>query len=388
MLQMKCLRWLPSLLLLLVFHQLPAQTNLLLNGNFEDINTCTEYQAECGVEGWFYLKEVKAQMLSHEGDSGLLGNNSYGIYSNWGGYTGFVPMIGTIIPCRMQAGKQYTFRGWIKASLHPKLLLKPGIALGPRFYVPNRKFITDLRVDSMENLTATKVPEFYQFEYHFTAKGNEKYLTFGTLIHTDTSGAKKAFFGSTVVMVELDHFELVPDDPTEILCDRYLLNKELIYRYDSRHKEMDYALFGRGDLEITFPGADTLYFTRKKIIPPPPKTDTLKLSDVLFDFNKAVLKPEALKMLDKYFTDHNNAGTIDSIYVEGHTDSVGSDTRNMTLSRERSESVKQWLEKKQISPVINIHPFGRSRPVATNNTPQGRALNRRVELVLFRKSIK
>lgn len=387
MLQLKNLRLLFLFLLLMVNRQLPAQTNLLLNGKFEDINTCTEYQAECGVEGWFYLKEVKAQMLSNESDSSLLGSNSYGIYSTWGGYTGFVPMIGTIIPCRMQAGKQYTFRGWIKASLHTKLLLKPGIALGPRFYVPNRKFISDIRIDSMDNLTPTKAPEFYQFEYHFTAKGNEKYLTFGTLIHMDTSGAKKAFFGSTVVTVVLDNFELVPDDPTESICDRYELNKELIYHYDSRHKEMDYALFGRGDLEINFPGADSLYFTRKKIIPPPPKTDTLKLSDVLFDFNKAILKPEALKMLDKYFTDHRSAGTIDSIYVEGHTDSVGSDTRNMTLSRERSESVKQWLEKKQTSPVIYIHPFGRSRPIAPNSTPQGRALNRRVELVIFRKTV-
>jgi hypothetical protein len=57
---------------LLQLNILSAQTDLLLNGDFEDINTCTEYNAECGVEGWFYLKEVKAQMLNNEVPSKLL----------------------------------------------------------------------------------------------------------------------------------------------------------------------------------------------------------------------------------------------------------------------------------------------------------------------------
>ena len=84
-----------------------AQTNLLLNGGFEQINTCTEYKAECGVEAWFYLKDVKVQMLSNEVRSNLLGQNSFGIFYNWKEFTGFTPVIGTLLPCRLQAGKEY-----------------------------------------------------------------------------------------------------------------------------------------------------------------------------------------------------------------------------------------------------------------------------------------
>ena len=115
-----------------------AQTNLLLNGGFEDINTCTEYKAECGVEAWFYLKDVKAQMLLNENNISLLGANSFGIFYNWTGYENFTPVIGTILPCGLQKNKRYTFKGIMTARLNPKLILKPAICLGEKFYVPGR----------------------------------------------------------------------------------------------------------------------------------------------------------------------------------------------------------------------------------------------------------
>jgi hypothetical protein len=97
-----------------------SQANLLLNGGFEDINTCTEYKAECGVEGWFYLQDVKAQMMTNETNHQLLGANSYALFCNWGGYTDFTPIIGTLLPCRLQKGNQYIFKGLISSKLNPK----------------------------------------------------------------------------------------------------------------------------------------------------------------------------------------------------------------------------------------------------------------------------
>jgi outer membrane protein OmpA-like peptidoglycan-associated protein len=164
------------------------------------------------------------------------------------------------------------------------------------------------------------------------------------------------------------------------------LNKKTIYEYNFRHKEMDYSLYGRGDLNIVFEDSNSNSITQiKEPEPPAPKTDTLKLGDVFFDFNKANLKPDAIKKLAAYFKTNNS--TIDSIYIEGHTDSIGSDARNLTLSKQRSESVKQWFLKNSVitNDKIEIHPFGKYRPVATNKTVQGRAMNRRVEIVIFRK---
>lgn len=197
--------------------------------------------------------------------------------------------------------------------------------------------------------------------------------------------------GTQTVSLVLDNFQLIPDDQKETTCLDFLLNKEKIYGYNFRHKEMDYSLFGKGELAIVFDKADSNFLTKiKEPLPPPPplpKSDTLKLGDVFFDYNKARLKPEALKMLEKFFITNSNSSSIDSMHVEGHTDSIGSDTRNIELSRQRCESIRQWLVQNNVlaAPVIQVHPFGRSKPIATNSTPQGRAMNRRVEMIVFRK---
>ncbi|MEO6612025.1 MAG: OmpA family protein [Chitinophagaceae bacterium] len=363
------------------------QTNLLLNGGFEEVNTCTEYSAECGVEGWFYLRDVKAQMLSNETNTKMLGSNSFGIFYNWAGYTGFTPVIGALLPCGLQNGKRYTFKGIISARLNPKLNLKPGICLGQKFYVPQRPFSKSLKPVVITGLQPVPNSNFFAFEYSFIADGTEQYLTFGTYTDEDTAGAKKKLVGTQTISLVLDNFQLVPEDKKEMNCPDFFINKEKIYNYNFRHKEMDYSLFGKGELAISFTKTDSLFTTVIKEPVQPPKADTLKLGDVFFDFNKAYLKPAALEMLETFFTSPGNNTGIDSIYVEGHTDSVGSDSRNLQLSLERSESIRQWLLKNNIlaSSSIQVHPYGRSKPIASNSTSEGRALNRRVELIVFRR---
>jgi outer membrane protein OmpA-like peptidoglycan-associated protein len=373
--------------ILLLSNSMAAQTNLLLNGNFEDINTCTEYNAACGVEGWFYLNEVKVQMLNNEINSGLRGSNSIGIFYNWSGYTGFTPVIGTRLPCNLQKNNRYTFRGIISAKLNAKLNLKPGICLGEKFYVPKRAFSKNMKPDSIVLLKAVPNTSYYEFEYSFVADGKEKYLAFGSFVEVDTVRVKWKLTGMQTVSLILDNFQLIAEDNRETFCPDFLLNKEEIYKYNFRHREMDYSLFGRGELNITFPHSDSNNVTQ--VTDPQPviaKADTLKLGDVYFDFNKASLKPGALNMLVSFFIRNKNGETTDSIYVEGHTDSIGTDKRNLELSLKRCESVRQWLLQNNIAAGtrIAVHPFGKSKPIATNSTPQGRAINRRVEMIVFR----
>lgn len=366
-----------------------AQNNLLLNGGFEDVNVCTEYSAECGVEAWFYLKDVKAQMLSNDDTTGKNGTNSFGIFYNWRGDTEFSPLIGTLLPCKLQAGKAYIFKGLISAKLNPKLLFVPGICMGPFFYVPRRKFALDMHVDSVTNIRPVPNSLFYQMEYRITAKGDEKYLTLGTYVTEDTVGGKKKLTGVQTVSVVFDNFQLLPADSNITCCPAFEQNKKTIYNYNFRHRDMDYSLFGRGYLDIKFNlPPDSLELQVQKKTPPPLSViiDTLRLDDVLFDFNKSVLKPDAEKILSQYFLIDTNS-IIDSMYVEGHTDAMGSDSSNMVLGKQRSEQVKWWLINHQIAPESNIHTqsFGKARPIATNKTPEGRTKNRRVEIIIFRR---
>lgn len=364
-----------------------AQPNLLLNGGFDEVNVCTEYKAECGVEGWFYLKDVKVQMLASDTVNKLTGTNSIAILYNWIGYTSFTPVFGSILPCRLQAGKSYTLKGLMNVMLNPKLQFKAGVCFGDWFYVPRRPFASSMKPDSILSITQVPNSHFVEFTYHFTATGQERYFTFGSYIHKDSLTGNAPLTGTQTINMILDRFSLTPDDPEETLCDAFAANKAIIYQYDFRHKEMDYSLYGRGQLAIE-PEFDNNSVTvqRKEPAQPLIKTDTLLLGDVLFDFNKAVLKPAAVSILRNYFTAERLAG-VDSIRIEGHTDSIGTDSRNNQLSGQRSEAVRNWLMQNGVASgtQLSVYAFGRTRPVASNQTTAGRAQNRRVELILFRK---
>ena len=103
-------------------------------------------------------------------------------------------------------------------------------------------------------------------------------------------------------------------------------------------------------------------------------------ADVLFDFDKSVLKKEGKDKLDDL------AGKVKTINLEvvisiGHTDSIGSDTYNQKLSVRRAEAVKAYLVSKGIEPNrIYTEGKGEKQPVASNKSKDGRAKNRRVEI--------
>jgi outer membrane protein OmpA-like peptidoglycan-associated protein len=187
----------------------------------------------------------------------------------------------------------------------------------------------------------------------------------------------------------LDNFTLTPTNETEIACPAFETNRQTIYNYNFRHKEMDYSLYGKGELPIRF-NNDSDFITGIKEPAPLVLRDTLKLGDVFFDFNKAALKPEATTVLTKYFLDKFQHAAIDSMYIEGHTDSIGSDKRNLTLSLQRCEVVRNWLLLNGVAAteILFVRPFGKARAIATNSTAAGRAINRRVELIVFRKKEK
>ena len=111
------------------------------------------------------------------------------------------------------------------------------------------------------------------------------------------------------------------------------------------------------------------------------------MSDVLFDTASATLKPGAREKLARV------AGILLSypelkIAIEGHTDSVGGDDYNQSLSERRADSVRSYLVRQGIPPqTVQSEGFGESRPVTTNDTASGRQQNRRVELVISGESI-
>ncbi len=114
--------------------------------------------------------------------------------------------------------------------------------------------------------------------------------------------------------------------------------------------------------------------------PPPPTKEKIVLRAVHFDFNKSNIRPDARPILDEAVRMLKQRGEV-KIVVEGHTDSVGSDGYNMKLSHRRADAVKHYLVGHGIAARrITTEGFGKRQPVASNDTAEGRAQNRRVEI--------
>ncbi|MGO9936735.1 MAG: OmpA family protein [Terracidiphilus sp.] len=108
----------------------------------------------------------------------------------------------------------------------------------------------------------------------------------------------------------------------------------------------------------------------------------VNMSDVLFDFNKYTLKPDAQVKLAKV------SGILLAypnlkLQVEGYTDNIGSDEYNQKLSEERADAVRQFLVAQSVPDGnISAEGYGKNDPIADNSTNAGRAQNRRVQLVV------
>jgi outer membrane protein OmpA-like peptidoglycan-associated protein len=108
-------------------------------------------------------------------------------------------------------------------------------------------------------------------------------------------------------------------------------------------------------------------------------------ADVLFDFDKADLRPEAATVLERVASVLRSDPTSTAT-IEGHTDGKGNDQYNQTLSERRAQSVRQWLVARAVSNSMAAYGFGKTRPVAPNtlpngaDDPEGRQKNRRVEI--------
>lgn len=112
-------------------------------------------------------------------------------------------------------------------------------------------------------------------------------------------------------------------------------------------------------------------------------------SDILFDFDQAAIRPDAAATLNKLLIIIKAQGDNSRIRIEGHTDAVGNDAYNQTLSERRASSVKDWLVNEGVaSSQLTTRGFGESKPVAPNinpngsDNPQGRQQNRRVQVFI------
>ena len=166
--------------------------------------------------------------------------------------------------------------------------------------------------------------------------------------------------------------------------------------YNDKDKDLLIKNDGKGKAIITLKGKSTEVeakplekpekFPKLKMVPPVPSIEANSLlitldSGILFDVDKYDLRPEAEEVLKNLAIVLKEAD-IKVFEVDGHTDSDAGDKHNQVLSENRANAVKDFLTSQGITAEITIKGYGKTRPVASNDTPEGKQKNRRVEIII------
>ena len=201
----------------------------------------------------------------------------------------------------------------------------------------------------------------------FRASGEERYLSVGafldyedakyiTLINTATTEIHSFAY------YLFDDFRLYPIDSLE-QCNSNVINNQLDSFPEIEYVEDDIDPFME-DIDIG---------------------ETIVLQNIYFEFDKSTLLPHSFAELDRVYN-LMEAYPKMQIEIRGHTDNTGSDAYNQVLSEARAKSVLEYLYLKGISlSRMKYSGFGSSLPIADNHLPEGRKLNRRVEIKILNK---
>jgi outer membrane protein OmpA-like peptidoglycan-associated protein len=345
--------------------------NLLVNGGFEEENICTEYKVNCAPEAWIYtvpsfIYYFRDSQMAHSGEhfvALIAGHSTKPFYRTF---------VRSRLLCGLRKGKTYHIQFYIR-SPHP-ILDSMGVYFSPYDFLFEKKPYQTIHASAYVANAKEKIKresEWQLVNLDYVARGDEVFITLGNFSVKDVTGPtgielEKSFF------VLFDDISLTPSDPREKLCDDWRQTQAEIYAQDERHEYLKRLIAINKGRPL-----------RKEVIPQTvvQKIDTLVIPDILFATNSYALNQQANRVLDN-FIQRSHDLKIDSLVVEGHTDSEGSFSWNEKLSHNRATSVSNYLQP-HFSKAIPTRGWASEKPVADNSTPEGRRKNRRVEVYLY-----
>ncbi len=166
--------------------------------------------------------------------------------------------------------------------------------------------------------------------------------------------------------------------------------------YNDKSKDLVIENDGKGKATIIYKGKTIVVdakplakperFSKLQMVPPVPSIEANSIlitfdAGVLFDVDKYNIRPDTEGILKNLVTVLKETD-VKSFEIGGHTDSDASDEHNQVLSENRANSVKNFLVSQGITVQISTNGYGEKRPVATNDTPEGKQKNRRVEIII------
>jgi outer membrane protein OmpA-like peptidoglycan-associated protein len=366
--------------LLLLMQEKTIAQNLLPNPSFEEENICTEYDKNCAPEAWI-ATSLYANYYFDQLDKSFDGRHFIGLSAGSLRANGIRNFLRTRLLCGLRKDRQYKLTFFVHSRYN--ILDSIGVYFSPDdFLFEKRRFtMINPQLWSADGLDSPRLRHdaWQKVELVYTASGTEGYITIGNFKRIDYKGIPRADYRNEYYFF-LDNISLVPLDPKEKICAEADSVRYAIYGENARHEMLQKWMY---------------YYTKNppKALPLPVtkvqvtrRIDTLIIPDIFFATASYELSPGSYTVLDS-FANKLQGYNIDSVVIEGHTDSVGNLAYNEKLSVNRAGAVKDYLVQhvNSIQQKTNWRGYAFRRPAASNKTPQGRQRNRRVEVYVYRK---
>lgn len=362
------------LLLLIAVNSIHAQ-NLVANGGFEDENICAEYKQNCAPEAWIN-NSLKSYNYFDIGGSAFEGRRFIGVITGNSRINSVRTFMRTRLLCRLRKDHRYMLQFYVR-SRH-EVTDSLGVYFSATDFLFERRHYSQLVPvvyvrDSLKQIAGNDT-SWNKISLLYTATGEESFLTIGCFKKQEyIYYAPPEIQGNYYLYI--DDLQFLPVDSRETLCTESDSIKAAIYADNVRH----------GVLESRI-----RYYTKN--IPEEPalpstllqKIDTLIIPDVLFATASAKLNDNSVSVLDSFCLQLVSRN-IDSLLVEGHTDSIGTLVYNNKLSADRAGAVSSYItgHVNIASSIFRVRHYAYLRPVSSNQSPQGRQRNRRVEIYLY-----
>ena len=301
------------------------------------------------------------------------GNNMMGIKTYGNGDNGAVSCWHEYIEAKLTKplikGKEYYIEFWVKHLLISSIYSNNiGVLLTDTLIKTNDKVAIYTTPQINQGRVIKSEEEWEKISGIIRAKKTYKYITIGNFYHDKQTHIIKSKTGTRRgAYYYIDDILVRPkqkgDKPTTLHPVKMILPLEKEIKPQKKDSVINIDIIKTNNLKVG---------------------ETYKLKNINFETGKSKLITKSLTELDKLAEYLKNNKDI-KIEIDGYTDNVGTEKFNLKLSENRAKAVKNYLVKKDIDKErITYKGFGSSLPIATNYTPEGRKLNRRVEFKILK----
>lgn len=348
--------------------------DLILNGDFEDVNICSEHNAPCSPEGWrltsTLIPEYKIDQNNHSVGFVITNTSVKNIRS----------YLQTRLATKLTKEQKYK----IELEIMPgkAFISKLGIIFSDSIILTDLdnllKMNPDIEIQNSKGLLENKNGKnWLKFEREFTAKSENEYIIIGSFESDENAilkYKKNMYKEFSNYYYFIDNVSLIPIQTT-LSIDSFQNAKEKIYAQNYRHPVPNDFLNNLQPYNFV---PDTIISNRLQ------ETDTSVIfGNMLFDFDSYTLSKPIIEKVDSVF--NSNQFDLDSIKLVGYTDKIGTDEYNDKLSYHRAQTIADYIiSKKYIDKDrIRIIGLGSRFPIDKSDNKDVLYKNRRVEIIKY-----